>query len=254
MNSAFKTDGPRRVRRVGLVLALALAAGLLPPGEGEAQVRSQARKAAFLTPLKVPERIIKPLYREPSEACRADGACSVFEFYPPTATTGMMSGPWIAQRPAGAPHVRVQMIVDTISNQAVSGVGAGIGGPVFIEWDTSSSVADEELPQPVGWPVPPPGMTWAVDHDENGLGDTIYDALVMDACAGFSSFPIEHDASIYPFGGAEIGSFHGVDNSTLDATGVYNMHYAVGISDGAGVSLVHVVGKVYVSCTWLETL
>lgn len=254
MHSAFNTDEAPSLKGLVLTLTLALVAAVLLPAEGEAQARRRARNADFLSPVRVPELIIKRLDRASSEACHADGACSELQFHPPMATGGEKSELGIAQRPPGAPHVRVQMVVDTVSNQPVGGVGAGWGGPVFIEWNTSSSVADKEMPQPVGWAVPPPGTTWSVDHDQNGLGDTIYDALVMDACAGFSSFPIEHDASIYPFGSPEIGSFNGVDNSTIDTTGVYNMHYIAGIADPGGVSHVHVIGKVYVSCTWLDTL
>ena len=121
----------------------------------------------------------------------------------------------------------------------------------FVEWLTTSSAASVEHGGPYGYTLPPPGVTWDGDDLYHTL---IYDALVFNACESFSTFPVQHDASIED-NGNEIGAFHGVDASTLDHTGYYNFSYTAQATGMNGkISNFHFSGKVNVTCSGLNAL
>ena len=149
-------------------------------------------------------------------------------------------------------------IVQDISNEVVAGGGVETTGAetAFVSWVTTSTAADVEVGGPFGWSLPGPGETWLdISHFGGGGGLLIYDALVTDACGDFSSFPVQHTATIERLNGDDLGQFQGTDNSTLDSTGFYNLNYTVRADDGnGGVSDFHFSGKVNVTCSGLNSL
>jgi hypothetical protein len=147
---------------------------------------------------------------------------------------------------ADLPNVRVTIVIQEMSNTAVA--NGGIDDPsASLTWATTSPAASDEEGGPylVGLPTPGPPVFSQI---------LIYDALVNDACESFSPFPIDHLVSIMDADG-EIGAFHGVDNSTVDATGFYNIHYTIRATNAAGaVSDIHFSGKVSATCSGADSL
>ena len=94
-----------------------------------------------------------------------------------------------------------------------------------------------------------------ISHGGDGGGVLIYDALVFGACEGFPLFPVDHTATITGPGNVDFGEFMGTDNSTLNATGFYNVNYTVRADDGNGnVSDFVFAGKANVVCSALNAL
>jgi hypothetical protein len=123
-----------------------------------------------------------------------------------------------------------------------------------LSWVTHSSVADQEIGEfEIGY----------VDEqhvDANGYffnPPVIYDALVLNACDGFSSFPVSHEADFDPDGFPTM-PFSGFDDSTIDSTGFYQFSYAI-LVDGDEMgppyeTRLNMSGKVSVLCTSVDTL
>lgn len=159
---------------------------------------------------------------------------------------------------ANLPNVRVSFFIQEISNEIIAngGVETAPGDFEFVEWLTTGSEADEENGGPFGWSLPGPGDTYnnfGAPH-AGPFGLMVYDALVLGACESLTSFDVQHEATIME-AGADIGSFVGVDNSTIDSTGYYNLNYTVRATDSdGGVSDFHFSGKAHVLCSGLNTL
>ncbi len=153
---------------------------------------------------------------------------------------------------ADLPHVRVTFVVQRISNDIVANGGLDLGiSPWPWVWQTSSSAASVETAGS-SFILPKPGEPpWT---DENVYLIRLYDALVFNACQAFTGFPVDHRTSIRE-DGVEIAAFHGVDASTLDATGFYNFQFTVRAGDAEGrISDFHFSGKVSVTCSGLTSL
>lgn len=87
----------------------------------------------------------------------------------------------------------------------------------------------------------------------------VYDALVFGACESLTSFDVQHIATLselhQSFEATVIGSFVGVDNTTIDSTGYYNLNYTVRATDSeGGVSNFHFSGKANLICSGLNAL
>lgn len=181
---------------------------------------------------------------------------------PPVVSTSPWQGP-DEILPGYLPHVRVSFYVDEITNVPVKNGGVGSSKdepkkdePNFVEWVTDGSPVDDELGGPYGWALPGPGET----YDEFGphagpSGLRVYDALVFNACGSFASFDVAHDAVARTLGGEELGSFNGVDNSTIDSTGYYNINYTIRATDeNGGVSDFRFSGTAAAICSGLNSL
>ena len=156
---------------------------------------------------------------------------------------------------SGYKNVRVSMYINSISNTAVEGGGVDAGIDGFVWWNTSSADADEEDAGPYAWTLPGPGETFDNfgPHDVF-FGMRVYDALVVGACGGLTSFDIGHSAEIED-GGSQVALFKAADNSTINSTGYYNVDYSVTVADGAGgVSDFRFRGKLNVLCSGLVDL
>jgi len=154
---------------------------------------------------------------------------------------------------ASAPHVRVSFVLQRFQ---VVGAAAAHLEPNELTldawWETHSSVADQEFGESHLY------FDGSQQVDDAGYFFTppvIYDALILNACAGFSSFPVSHKAD---FDDATITiPFEGFDDTTIKSTGFYNFNYTVAV-DGDEVppaeSGLHMSGKVNVTCTSVDTL
>lgn len=156
------------------------------------------------------------------------------------------------------PNVRVSFFIQEITNQVITNGGVettGVGDFIFVNWTTTGTQADVENGGPYGWTLPGPGQTYdEFDPHGGSNGLLIYDALVIGACGSFSSFPVEHNSKVTEVGD-EIGLFLGIDNSTINSTGYYNLNYTVSATDGVGgVSDFHFSGIVSVTCSALNVL
>jgi hypothetical protein len=152
---------------------------------------------------------------------------------------------------ANLPNVRVSFVLQAIANKVVANGGVSGDPDAFVEWSTTSPAASMEHGGPYGYPLPPPGVTWDGDDLYHAV---LYDALVLNACDAFPVFPVTHDAVIQQ-DGADIGAFHGVDNSTLNHTGYYNFSYKARATGEAGkVSDFQFSGKINVTCSGLNAL
>jgi hypothetical protein len=149
------------------------------------------------------------------------------------------------------PNVRVTFVLQSIANTAVTNGGVVPDADTFVRWTTTGAAAAQEHGGPFGYTVPPPGATWDGDDIYHTI---IYDALVLNACESFAPFPVDHEAVIDD-GGNELGTFHGVDNTTLDHTGFYNFSYKVRATGVNGrVSDFKFAGKVNVTCSGINSL
>ncbi len=159
---------------------------------------------------------------------------------------------------ANLPHVRVSFYIQEISNQIIANGGVEtdiVNGLEYINWLTTGTDSDVENGGPYGWTLPGPGQTFNNFGPHGGpSGLLIYDALVFNACGSLSSFPVELESTVTE-SGAVIGTFSGVDNSTIHSTGYYNLNYTIRATDGDGaVSDFQFKGKANVICSGLNTL
>jgi hypothetical protein len=219
------------------------------PNDLELQVRTRT----FLQPLEV--RFVLPSNDPllPQFCARSGGAPC-----PPIVSSGGIPG---GGAPNGIelylPNVRVSFFVQEISHEVVAndGVQTSPTEVVFVNWTTTGSTAYVEEGGLYVFPLPEPGQTY--DSSTPGFGPhglLIYDALVLNACGSFSSFPVEHEGTITESGDA-IGSFAGVDNSTIDSTGYYNLGYTIHAEDSdGGVSNFHIRGEARAICSGLNSL
>jgi len=211
-------------------------------------------KVSFLTPL--PSRfVLRPVDPDyPREVCREQAGRRC----PPVLAYGGVAGGLPTIEPAVQsylPHVRVTFALEDVFNEVVEAPGIDPQhGSMALRWETTSSAADVEVQ--AGWLNlynPSPDTNWTLLKPS-----VIYDALVFDACDSFPTFPIDHTAFFerldFPY-----GSFHGVDNSTIDTTGFYHFKYSVPAElydsvDGEVASIFHLSGKVSVTCTAINSL
>lgn len=247
---------------LALLLAMALTACSAiqtnERSEGVPRPAYAGREVRFLRPLDVKFVLSRTDPMRPQLCRQLPGHSQC----PPILTGGWTAGGGIPTiEPAfqaDLPNVRASFVVQDISNEVVAGGGVEtMGGDVsFVNWFTTSTAADVEQTGPFAWSLPEPGETWQdISHFGGGGGLLIYDALVLNACNTFSSFPIEHTVTIVRQDGTELGEFQGIDNSTLDATGFYNLSYSVRAEDeDGGVSDFHFSGKVNVTCSGLNSL
>jgi hypothetical protein len=215
-------------------------------------VTTKPPKVAFLTPLP-PRFVIPPGDPRQPSFCR--------QLQPPaTCPARLVYGgglPTIDPAfKAELPNVRVSMVVQTMSNVAVANGGVEANSDRALWWTiTNTGTVPIFLVNESGTsaaPLPPFG-----EPDDEADDRVIYEAIAFGACENLSSFHIDYTASIREGGafGAELGAFHGVDTSTLDATGFYNFSHTIHATaaDG-GVSDFHLSGKVNVTCTAATTL
>lgn len=156
----------------------------------------------------------------------------------------------------GYKNVRVSMYIDKITNKEISGGGVdNLPNYKFAEWFTTSPDADVELTGPYNWSLPEPGNS----YDEFGphgsyFGLKVYDALVFGECGSFNDFDIEHDATVTTLA-VDLGNFHGVDTSTINKTGYYNVNYTVRAEDtDGGVSEFQFSGELHAVCSGANSL
>jgi hypothetical protein len=201
----------RHMLRVSCAIALTvMAAGTASSQTSPGSLPATTTTLTFLSPL--PSRYVIP--STTATRCREPGRrCPPILVYGGKAANAL---PTIEPAfKANLPHVRVSFVLQEISNKAIANGGVN-DSLTFVEWTTTSGAASVENGGPYGYPLPPPGNTWDSDDLYHTL---IYDALVFNACGSFASFPVTHDAVIDNALG-QIGAFHGVDNSTLDHTGL----------------------------------
>lgn len=182
---------------------------------------------------------------------------------PPIVSNGGVGGGGIPQLElpltARLPNVRVSFFIQEISNEVVANGGVETEHDdddlELVTWLTTGSEADAENGGPYGWSLPGPGQTYDNFGPHGGpFGLMIYDALVFGACGSLTSFDVQHEATITE-SGDDIGSFVGVDNTTINSTGYYNLNYAVRATDSdGGVSDFHFSGKANVICSGLNAL
>jgi hypothetical protein len=229
----------RRVLVLPFAAALtAIAVGALSTQISYAQITTPRR--AFLTPLPLPA-LVTPT----SPFCRALQGLRCA----PILTYGREAGgapPTIEPViKADLPHVRVSFVLQEVFHEVIA--NGGVNTFPLVRWLTAGSAADLQNDESVA-NLPVPNGTWNADDV------LIYDALVFDACESFTTFPVVHDAAI-EFNFANIGMFHGVDNTTLDHTGYYNFNYTVRATGINGrVSDFHFSGTVNVLCSGLLAL
>lgn len=239
------------------LLLLALSANVDTQARAESKMDLEARRTKFLEPLS-PRFILSrndPLLPQFCARSKGDVRC------PPIVSNGGVGGGGIPQLELGLkarlPNVRVSFFIQEISNDVVAngGVETEPDDVVFVNWRTIGPEADVENGGPYGWVLPGPGQTYDNFGPHGGpFGLMIYDALVFGACESLTSFDVQHEAAITE-SGVDIGSFVGVDNTTIDATGYYNLHYTVRATDSdGGVSDFHFSGKANVICSGLNAL
>jgi hypothetical protein len=153
---------------------------------------------------------------------------------------------------ADLPHARVTFLVHRVENEIVANEGVDLG--IFDwpwTWTGTGSAASVEFTDGA-YILPTPGQVWV---DNTSYLFRLYDALVFNACASFSGFPIEHTSSIHRSDGSVINDFHGVDNTTLDELGFYNFQFSVRVEGDRGrVSNFRFSGTVSVTCSGLNEL
>ena len=151
---------------------------------------------------------------------------------------------------AHVPNVRVSFALHRIVNEVVEDPGAGVHEGLFLFMKTYGSAASVER---YSWSF---NVTTAPNDTTNfAEPPLIYDALVFGACESLASFPITHEANIGPGNGTYIGSFYGVDDTTLNSTGFYTFNYSIPAqSTVAGASIYHLSGTVSVTCSGLNAL
>jgi hypothetical protein len=237
-----------------LSILLALSAATSSSAAGPNDLELKARTATFLQPLEVRFALSADHPLLP-KFCARSGRSPC----PPVISGNGVPGVWAPDDfKSYLPNVRVSFFIQEISNAAVANGGVQTTDlePTFVNWITAGSAADAEKGGPYSWPLPGPGQTY--DTSTAGVGSNgllIYDALVLNGCAAFSSFPVEHQATATEYGGNTIGSFMGVDDSTIDATGYYNLSYTIRAEDSAGgISDFHLRGKVSAICSGLNSL
>lgn len=227
-----------------------------PSAMGTTSFAARTSASKFLEPLKS-TLIVSPDDPLRPQFCANMGGRTVC---PPIVSNGGATGaiPTIESRiRANLPNVRVSFFIQEIANEVIAngGVDTGVGEFVFVNWTTTGVEADVEKGGPFGWTLPAAGQkldNFSVHGSSNGL--LIYDALILNACDSFSSFSVEHDSTVTE-SGAEIGSFHDSDNSTLDSTGFYNLSYTVRAEDSeGGISDFRFSGKANVTCSGLNSL
>jgi hypothetical protein len=248
----FKTRtshcGRSRVLTVAVVLTTVLASAASGQTSGTRPVLTQEGRT-FLTPL--PSRFViqpgEPGY--PREVCRglSNARC------PAVLAFGGTGGGLPTIDPAftaHVPNVRVSFALHQIVNEVVEDPGAGVHEGLFLFVKTHGSAASvERYAWEFNLTTPPNGTT---NFEKPPL---IYDALVFGVCESLASFPIDHEANIGPGNGTYIGSFYGVDDSTLSSTGFYTFNYSIPAqSTVAGASLYHLSGTVSVTCSGLDAL
>lgn len=138
------------------------------------------------------------------------------------------------------PHLRVDFLVQTLENLAVSNGGAI--QDMRINWSAHSTVAtDEPEFKPDSW-IPPPGNSLQFNDPP------IYIGLVTNGCGNVVTFPITFYSEVYK-GGDILGSFSATDNKTIQPNGYWNFSYTIRVSDNNGnQSDVRVKGIVRALC------
>lgn len=243
-----------------LVLMLPLLATILGPAATTATPRDLAaagwhRSTPFLTPAA-------PLLALPATDPRRRSLCrnSSGERCPQLLINGgTRQGTLPVVDPvlsAKAPHVRVSFVLQRM--QVVGDAAAWLDPPDVsgdLYWVTHGSAADEESGSfQISVGFNPDAV------DAAGYFFTppvIYDALILNACAGFGAFPVEHDGNYDP-GYGLVTPFHGYDATTIDHTGFYDFSYEIGVDaepgDGDAQSGLHLSGTVNVTCTAASAL
>ncbi len=148
-----------------------------------------------------------------------------------------------------APHVRVTFVLQRLYPWHTDVHSVTIED---LRWKTHSSVADQEIGEF--------GINEIDEQivDANGYFFTppiIYDALILNACDDFSSFPVSHEADFDPVSAIAM-PFIGFDDSTIDSTGFYQFNYEIPVDgDEMGPPYetgLHMSGKISVTCTYIE--
>jgi len=240
------------------LLLLALSPNVVTQARAGSEKDLKARRTEFLKPLN-PQFILSPNDPLLPQFCARSERC------PPIVSNGGVGGGGIPQLEldlkARLPNVRVSFLIQEISHDVV--VKPGVAVPAFnrhVNWHTTGPESDAEnggvevgeLGDGSQWSLPLPGafLTYS--------GLLIYDALVFGACESLTSFDVQHEATIVEFIESQhvaLGSFVGVDNTTIDSTGYYNLNYTVRATDSnGGVSDFHFSGKADVICSGLDAL
>jgi hypothetical protein len=251
LNARITRRGRLQVLAVAGVLVATLAGTVLGQTSGTQTV---VTNRTFLTPL--PSRFVL----HPGEAGYPRGICREHSFLRCPAVLvfgGAARGGLPTIDPAfkaNLPNARVTMALEKVVNE-VAGHGAIEpleAATMDLRWQTAGSAADIEITDvSIDAKSAVPG-TWTLPNPV-----VIYDALVFGACETLNSFPVDHYAFL-DWNGAEIGAFHGVDNTTIDSTGFYTFKYSfpAEVDDGidADASVFTLSGTLSVTCTGLNSL
>ena len=207
-----------------------------------------SRKDTFITPIAPRSLTVPDNDPRRRSACQRSGLdhCPKMLVYGGNGRGGL---PTIdPAKKARVPNVRVSFVLQRV--QVVGDAAAWLDPTdlyFYIEWWTHSPSADVEEET---------GMTvdGSIQLDEQGYFHTppvIYDALALNACNGFSSFPIDHRVVKLEADGLVATPFEGHDATTIDSTGYYSFSYTIPIDaeDGSAHSGLHLSGKINVTCT-----
>jgi hypothetical protein len=156
----------------------------------------------------------------------------------------------------GLDNLYVGLHIQSVENEVVA--AAGVTNECWVIWESHSTAASVEKGGPFQWPLPPPGQMF----DNFGSHNTIYAGLIDNGCGNTLSFPIEHFCRVGEWQAGqgsdtfvEIGSFHGVDNSTIQPTGYWTFAYTVRAKGtNGGVSDFKFRGNVPAICSGLKSL
>jgi hypothetical protein len=228
----------------GAALALAVLAGLTP--------EAQSTSGSFISPVRPPVLVAPSDPRYPDVDCRRRYGLLCPTLLVFAGRGGLPAIPPAVQ--ADVPHLHVSFILREIRNQAVANGGLTLD-QMFLEWawDSPLPSVDQSNGRTVA-PPPAPGDTLLFPSYS-----TIYGQTFLNACAGFTTFPIELTAKMVvstpifpiPDDADLLGSFHGVDHSTIDHTGFYEFAYTVRAEHEGSISDYHFWGTVSVTCITL---
>lgn len=152
-------------------------------------------------------------------------------------------------------NLYVGLYAQSVENEVVS--GGGVTDQCWVIFNSHSTLATVEKGGPFWWPLPSPGELSHFDYH-----NVIYQGLINDGCENTPSFPIEHYCRVGVWQAGqdmsdfvESGTFHGVDNSTIQPTGYWTFAYTVRArGTNGGVSDFKFRGIVSAICSSLKSL
>jgi len=139
---------------------------------------------------------------------------------------------------ANLPHLRLDIVLTRMENQAVSGGGISVDPEDYYDspwatWYIESSVSTSSIPavgdDPFGLPVPPnPGEVWDnLDH-----ANALYQGIIENGCSASTVFDVSLDSAVIRYDGATLGDVLLFDE--VVGTGFFVFAYTIRATDEDG--------------------